>query len=370
MMFYIDTKRLSHDGAAVSSSHQRHIPVPRTLADLMCPEWLSLALGEQFPGVRVTGVTPGPVISRVSTNARFRVECDEGIPAGLSPDLCAKGYFTEEGWPARHVGMIEASFYRDLAVPAGIRTLRSVYAGIDPETRHGVVITEDVVAQGATFLDATSTYTVELAAQSLKELAKLHAATWGDPAVGAASWLTPRLESHIAHRGVREIRGNFESAIGAGVPDEARDAGRLADAYRALAEQARTAAPWSVIHGDAHVGNLYLDAAGRPSFVDWQLVQRGPWYLDVGYHIASALAVDDRRRAERDLVRHYLDELSAAGIEAPSAQEAWPGVRRGMLHGFYLWAITLKVDPALTSVLLHRLGTAAADHDAFAAVGS
>jgi hypothetical protein len=183
------------------------------------------------------------------------------------------------------------------------------------------------------------------------------------------SWLAPRLGTYLEVRGVDEIRGNFESPIGAGVPEETRDAQRLADAYRVLAAEVRGATPWSVIHGDAHVGNLYLDGAGRPSFVDWQLVQRGPWYLDVGYHIASALTIEDRRRSERDLVRHYLGLLAAAGVDAPSWDDAWLGVRRGIVHGFFLWGITLMVDPAVTATLLHRLGTAAADHDALAAIG-
>jgi thiamine kinase-like enzyme len=130
----------------------------------------------------------------------------------------------------------------------------------------------------------------------------------------------------------------------------------------------KSASEWSVIHGDPHIGNLYLDGARQPSFLDWQLVQRGPWYLDVGYHIASALEVEDRRRSERDLVRHYLDHLTAAGIGVSTEEDVWLGVRRGILHGFYLWGITLKVAPAITSALLTRLGTAAADHDALAAV--
>jgi len=49
--------------------------------------------------------------------------------------------------------------------------------------------------------------------------------------------------------------------------------------------------------------------------------------------------------------------------------DAWLGVRRGIVHGFFLWGITLMVDPAVTATLLHRLGTAAADHDALAAIG-
>lgn len=343
-------------------------PVPDTLEELLSPAWLTSALEPRFPGIEVTDVTPGPVISRVSTNARFRIDCDGGVPDGLAPDLCGKGYFTEVGRMFRHAGEPEACFYRDLAASTGMRTLQSVYADVDASTRHGVVITEDVVVQGATFLDARSNYTPDQTAQSLEELAKLHAATWGDPAFADAAWLDSRLVSYTVLRGIDDIRGNFDGPIGAGVPDEVRNAQRLMDSYRALAAAVPSATPWSVIHGDAHVGNVFVDVVGSPSFVDWQLVQRGPWYLDVGYHIASALTVEERRRTEHDLVRHYLDRLKAAGVDAPTWDDAWLGVRRGIVHGFYLWGITLKVDPAVTSTLLERLGTATADHDAFAAI--
>ena len=42
-----------------------------------------------------------------------------------------------------------------------MRVLTSVYADVDPATRHGVIITEDVVPHGAVFLDALSDYTPE-----------------------------------------------------------------------------------------------------------------------------------------------------------------------------------------------------------------
>jgi hypothetical protein len=341
--------------------------VPDTLDEALSPAWLTAALAPRFPGTRVTAVTRGPVISRVSTNARFTIECADGAPAGLSRHLCVKGYFTDYGRSSRQAGEPEAYFYRDLAASTGIRTLRCVYADVDDETHHGVIITEDVVAEGATFLDARSQYGPAQLEESLAELATLHAATWGDDRT-TASWLAPRMARVLAGRGVREIRSNFEGPIGAGVPAEVRDAQRLADAYRSLADAVACATPWTVLHGDAHVGNLYLDASGHPAFVDWQLVQRGAWYLDVGYHIASALTVEDRRRHERDLLRHYLELLSAAGVQPPGWDDAWRGLRRGVVYGFFLWGITLKVEPVVTSELLRRLGQAAADHDAFAAV--
>ncbi|MBX6391109.1 MAG: phosphotransferase [Frankia sp.] len=345
-------------------------PVPDTLEEALSPQWLTAALGVRYPGIQVTAVEPGPVISRVATNARFRIECAEGtLPEGVSPNLCVKGYFTEVGRRYRNAGEFEACFYRDVAPSTDMRTLRAHYADFHPETRHGVVITEDVVVQGAVFLDALSPYTPEQTAQSLTELARLHASTWNHPGLAQVSCLAPRLASYLVLRGVPEIRENFDGPIGAGVPVEVRDAERLNAAYRLIAEGAASASPWSVIHGDAHVGNVYLDGVGRPSFLDWQIAQRGPWYLDVGYHIASALTIEDRRRHERDLLRHYLEELRAGGVDpAPPEDEAWLLVRRGVVHGFFLWGITQKVNPAITAELLTRLGTAAADHDALRAV--
>lgn len=341
-----------------------HPPVPKTLDAVLSPTWLTAALGTRFPGISVSRVHAGPIVSRITTNARFRIECDGGVPEGLSPNLCVKGYFGELGRAARFAGVPEASFYRDLAEETGIRTLRSVYAHVEAETDESVVLSEDVLAQGATFLDSLSPYTPGQTAQSLGELAKLHAATWLQPAVTKADWLAPRLERIVRGRGVTEIRSNFEGPIGARVPEAVRDAERLFEAYLTVVEHASSAAPWCVIHGDPHVSNVFLDGEGHPALVDWQLVQRGPWFLDVGYHIAATLTVEDRRRSERHLVRHYLEQLAACGVEAPDEDSAWSGLRYGLVHGFYLWGITLQVDPPITTALLERLGTAVLDHEA------
>ncbi|MBL7501159.1 phosphotransferase [Frankia sp. CNm7] len=344
------------------------VAVPRDAEELLSPEWLTAALRTRFPDITVTAVHPGPVVSRLSTNIRFRVEYTGDVPEDFTPYLCAKGYFGEVGWLARRAGEHEVVFYRDLAARAGVRTLRGVYADIDPETHANVIITEDVIAQGGTFLDGIEDYTPDQAAESLEQLAVMHAAMWQDPAIAADDSLASRLDTHLMARGLKEISKNFDSELGAVVPEQARDAQRLVDAYRALATAAKTAAPWTLLHGDTHLGNVFLDGAGRPSFTDWQLAQRGPWYLDVGYHIAATISVADRRRTERDLLRHYLDRLRAGGVDAPAFDQAWLDIRQGMVHGFFLWGITLLVKPATIAARLERLGTAVADHDAFTSV--
>jgi hypothetical protein len=330
--------------------------IPETLQDAISAAWLSEVLG-----VDVTAVAVGEIDNRVSTNVPLRLE----LADGRTRELWVKGYFNEVGRFARFAGVPEAMFYRELASATGMRTLRAIFAAADPATQANIILTEDVVREGAIFLDSLSDYSVDQAAESLDQLAMLHAATWLHPVCRDAAWLASRASTYAVTRGVEEIESNFSGPVGAGVPDAVRDARKLYDAFKAVAANVATATPWCVIHGDPHIGNVFLDGARRPSFIDWQLVQRGPWYLDVGYHLASTLTVEDRRRGEADLVRHYLDRLRCGGIDIPDGADVWGGLRRGMIHGFYLWGITVRVDPRKTAVLLERLGTAVDDHQAY-----
>ena len=352
--------------------------VPDRLETLLDKNWLSEALAMRFPGVEVVAVHEGPVVSRLSTNARFSIECHGGVPAGLSAHLCAKGYFAESQRPLAWLGEPEARFYATIAEETGVRTLRSVYADVHPTTRHGVIITEDVIASGGVFLDALTPYSVDQTAESLEQFALLHARTW-HTAERHASWLRPPLMPGLpndsgasrssAMRGVDDVRRNFEGDVGVDVADELRgEPQRVIDAMAALATRPRPDGR-VVIHGDAHVGNLFLDGEGRPALVDWQVIQHNHWSIDVAYHIASALETDDRRHSERDLLAHYLDHLRVNGAEAPDPAQAWDDYRAALAYGVFMWGVTLLVDPKIIRRLLQRLTAAAAEHDAFGRLG-
>jgi hypothetical protein len=340
-----------------------NVGVPDDLDELLTPEWLTAALSIRFPGVNVRHVTRGPVVERVSTNARFKIEGD--LPPGLPAALCVKGYFSEVGKSASQAGIPEACFYRDYAHATGVRTLNSVWADVDGSTNHGVVITEDAVEQGAVFCDALDRCTVDRTADLLGQLALLHAYAWEDPQKASADWLASRMLRMLGGRGLKEISGNFDGPNGEGVPDQTRNAQALVDAYRTLAS--RPPGPgWAIVHGDAHVGNTFIDGDGRACLLDWQVTQWGKWGIDVGYNIASSLEPDVRADNERELLQHYLDALTAAGVETvPSFDVAWDEYRMGLVHGFFLWGITLYVRPEVIAQLLRRLGTAAADLDSF-----
>ena len=86
----------------------RRVEIPESIDDLLSPGWLTAALSARFPGVQVSAVTRGPVVERVSTNARFKIEGDLP-PTACRPRLCAKGYFAEQvGRGSRNAGVPEA----------------------------------------------------------------------------------------------------------------------------------------------------------------------------------------------------------------------------------------------------------------------
>jgi Phosphotransferase enzyme family len=337
--------------------------IPSSLEEALDPAWLTEALSGSHPGVEVTNVVPGPKVERVSTNARFTIEGT--IPEGLSPHLCVKGYYAPDARASASAGIAEALFYRDIVARTGVRTLTPVVAAVAEDFSDAVLITEDVAHAGATFLDSLSDYSPSQVDESLGQFAQLHASTWDDPDLEATAWLAPRLTSVMRVRGLPEIRGNFDGPIGAGVPKEAAKPEVLMEALAAVPALAAELGPRSVITGDAHVGNVFIDAEGRVNLVDWQVCQLGNWFLDVGYHLGCTLGVEERREHHDRLVDSYLEQLAARGREVElSSDQLRLGLACGLVYGFFLWAITLKVAPPITTAMLERLGTAVADYDA------
>ncbi|MBB3665565.1 aminoglycoside/choline kinase family phosphotransferase [Prauserella sediminis] len=323
----------------------------------LSPEWLTEALN-----VPVHGVTIADTIGGVATKIRFTIDTE----AGTHRHYCLKGLFTNEPAAAHaRITRTETSFYRDLAEKVGVAVPTCRYAAVDEEQGNGVIIMEDIVEKGGRFLTALEPYTPEEARSSLRELATLHAANWGRP--DGPSWLRNRLDDLAAAplRTEAEHQDLMDDPRGDSLPGELRDAKRITACLRALAD--RTAdQDATLVHGDAHAGNIYL-LADSVALIDWQMLQRSHWSIDVAYHVGAALSVEQRRTTERDLLDHYLDhltELGAAGV--PDREQAWTDYRAAVAYGFYLWSVTRQVAPAVTREFCLRLGTAVDDLESYA----
>jgi aminoglycoside phosphotransferase (APT) family kinase protein len=119
-----------------------------------------------------------------------------------------------------------------------------------------------------------------------------------------------------------------------------------------------------LVHGDSHAGNIFQTQQG-PGLIDWQLLQRGGWAFDVAYHIAAVLPIEVAEREERALLGHYLLTAGGLGCELPDAEEAWLQYREALIYGYYLWAITRRVDPPIINLFVNRLGSALARHESY-----
>ena len=342
-------------------------PAPLDIDVVLSPEWLTGALQTAFPGVRVAATQTVDVIETTARKVRFTVTYDETAGHNVPLALCVKGYFNPEYAQFAVTGQHEVRFYERLADLVPIRTPKARYTGIDPETKHGLVLMDDVVAQGAVFFDQLAWYDVATAKLSLDELAGLHAAFWNDPRA-SEDWLAPKIRTFPGYIPSDIMNDLLAGPRGVGFPPEMRDADRLKAAMFALADRYADK-PRTLIHADAHLGNLFRDPDGRIGFVDWQNYEFGNWSMDVAYHLTTALDPAVRAENELELLQHYLTRLAEAGGPAMTIEESMEDYRAALAYGYFLWAMTRRVTPRITEELTQRLGKAVLAHGSLDVLG-
>jgi aminoglycoside phosphotransferase (APT) family kinase protein len=341
-------------------------PAPLDLDAVLEPGWLSSALTPRYPGVRVTATSVVEELTTIASKVRFRV--DYAGARGRAPGaLCVKGYFAPQSAQFASLGQTEARFYSEVAPWLPVRVPPCLHTGIDPQSGHGLIIMEDLVAAGCTFLTALSPYSVDQAAATLEQLALLHAADL-PAAVTSAGWLAPRLATYLDYVTAERLQALLDDGRAGELPGEVRDARRLRSALQVIADDSARK-PEGLVHGDAHAGNLYLASDGAPGLIDWQVVQRGWWAIDVAYHVSAVLDPTDRAGHERGLLAHYLDVRRRVGHTAPSPGEAWDEYRRALAYGYYMWAITQRVERPVVETFVRRTGIAVSTHETFERLG-
>jgi hypothetical protein len=337
-------------------------PVPAELDRVLDPAWLTWALDDVGAGDRVVAVEAVGSTATLAQKIRFRVEVEDAAGARRERTYCVKGHFDGGSDTLRP----EARFYREIRPAIGMRTPRAYYAAVDEAAGRSVVVMDDLVADGARFLRAEEPFALDTCRQSVAQLARLHADTWGDGRWDDADWLRARIGT--MHRMFPDgaLQGLLDDGRAAEVTEPAlRDEARL----RAALDRTATLPVTCVIHGDTHSNNVYVDADDRAGWLDWQVVQRGHWAVDVAYHLGTTLDVDGRRAHEADLLRHYLDALAACGVEPPSWDDAWSSYASSFAHGYLLWVITRVASRDWVLLNVPRLATAMADHDTYGRLG-
>jgi thiamine kinase-like enzyme len=343
-------------------------PAPFEIDEVLSGRWLTAALRRTFPGIVVGRSDVVVSLESTARKVRFTISYEETSGHQELPTaLCVKGYFNPEYRQYGSTGIHEARFYDVLASTVPIVVPSPRYAGIDREIGHGLVLMDDVVAKGSVFYDQLDYYDLATARLSLTELARLHARFWEQP-ICQQEWLAPKIRMFPTFIPTETMNELLRGSRGEGFPAGMRDAQRLKAGMEALADR-YSAQPRTLIHADAHLGNLYRTLDGRIGFVDWQNYEAGSWAMDVAYHLSTALKPSVRAEHEDELLTFYLETLAARGGPTMSLADAWDDYRVGAAYGYFLWAMTRRVEPRITEELTQRLGKAVFDHNSLEVLG-
>lgn len=343
---------------------QPKLAVPATLEAALAPDWLALALADVSGGSAVESVEVLEVIRTVATKVRFSVK----FAGGDVQAFCLKGLLDVDEMTARGgpTCVLEADFYGKVAPLVRTVVPEAVATVIDREAQQAVTIMRDLIGQGALFCSALEPFTAGDAMMSLEQLSRLHARS---DFLAGADWIRPRAAelakmTYVTPQMLQEL---LDGPRGDNLSPEVRNAENLVAAMKALAER-DAARPQFMIHGDAHAGNVFRKDGGL-GVIDWQLLQRGGWALDVAYHLNAVLPVEIAEAEERRLLNEYLIMMRAHGMTMPPEEEAWAQYRESVVYGYYLWAITRRVDPPIIVQFTDRLGKAVMRHGSFGLLG-
>jgi hypothetical protein len=331
--------------------------VPATLDDVTAP-WLAAALSRAAPGTMVERVEPSTILHGSLTKVRLEVSFKQN-PHGLPTSQVLKAAFEDHGLP---VSMRSEAIFYDVARPRIDVTAPGCLASVYDD-QQGAVVLEDLDALGCSMTDPRVPWSVDLVADGLRQLASLHAGWWGEGRVPGI----PDFEGSNALGAVLMAPGFWEACLdgptGVHVPPAYRDRERIGPMVQELwrLDERR---PRAFCHGDAHLGNTFIDAAGGAGFLDWGGVRAGHWAREVCYFLTGALSIEDRRTYEQMLLKQYLASLLAYGADpVPTWEGAWRTYRRHCLHGL-LWFLCPTQMQSIDTINanVERFGTAVTDH--------
>ena len=280
--------------------------VPHTLADVTA-DWLARALSQSHPDISVKAAEVVEVLHGTATKVRIRVDHEAG--GGIPDRFCLKAGLEDHSEQMAVTGIYanEARFFGQIGDVVGAPSPRWWWAGVEEESQRGAVLMEDLARPDVRFCRATEPLTVDEVDSGLGVLSSLHAARFGRRVQEEWPWLAPSVvepsPSAAYFRALgpdviaRELKKPMRAAA---VPPELHAPDLIVDQFWQWVAT-NLEGPQTLLHGDAHIGNMYLDA-GAPGFCDWQTVRYGRPTFDVAYFIGSALTVEDRRSAERGLV--------------------------------------------------------------------
>jgi hypothetical protein len=335
-------------------------------------DWLEAALRTRAPEARLNRFEIVDINHGTCTKIRLALDVED---ADIPGRVILKGGFEPHSRAMPYMHKQEYHAYADVAPHSPLRFPACYYAGFDTEAGQGIVIMDDLVARGVAFLHPQRPDSPEAVARRLSALARHHAMSWNkdiapgerfgwaDNIADATEYFATVLQPDIWASYVASSRGAAASVC-------FHDLDWIKDALSRVNAFGRTM-PQTLIHGDTHLGNLYVDIDGEPGFFD-SLPHIAPAMYEIAYHVTGALDVPVRRAHERALVGHYREELICQGVDAPSLDAFMHAFGLMLVNGFAVFMVNASdfQPEAINTAYVARFSSAMLDHDTLGSVAA
>ena len=299
--------------------------LPRTIGDLDARA-LSRIMGCTVTSVSVIGGDAG-----TSSRARLALTGDD-VPESVFVKMPAETAATRLMGELGRLAETETRFYRELS-PELAGVPKSYGSAFDSVTGRFVLVLEDLAVDRCEFPDTLHPLTKDQASLVVELLARLHATFWErvpDWAYTASADSAALLTGPLLKTSARRIAEKTDVPV---------EHGRfIDDNYRAVARLIDEP-PYTVMHGDAHPGNVYF-RNGEAGLLDWQAVRRGHPGRELAYTLVTSMTTADRRAHQRQLLETYRQTLAGAGGPELDGDELWDRYRKGALYAYVAPLIT------------------------------
>jgi hypothetical protein len=274
-----------------------------------------------------------------SSRARLALTGDD-VPDSVFIKMPAETVATRLMGELGRLARTEVLFYRELS--AQLTGLPACYgSAFDSWTGRFVLVLEDLAIDPCVFPDTLHPLDADQAGKIVELLARLHATFWerlpGKGSRGPLGWVysasgddTSLLTGPLLNTSARRLAERTD------IPVE--DGRFIIDNYRVAAELIDTQ-PNTVMHGDAHPGNVYF-RNGEAGLLDWQAVRRGHPGRELAYTLITGMTTADRQASQRDLLAAYRHALAASGGPELDADDLWLRYRQGALYAYVAPLIT------------------------------
>lgn len=355
---------------------ERKGSLPRDLGDITA-RWLTGMLQYRYPGLVVENAERVQLINSHTTKLRLQLTLNAiGKDYGIPAQVCLKSNWSE-GFESGEICELEARFYHLMQGQLDVPVPEVYFADWDGDgSGRGVVMLEDLGCADGKFGNSLDQLGVDGVAAGLESLARLHGVLWGSSEL-KADWLHRSMDTPVDTEQVLRmynysVLNMNKPSYQAFLPGWLYETPELfAQAFDELAAMEREqAGPLCLVHGDSHQGNSFLRGgdnakAGERVWLDWQLVRKGHPWRDVMYFMLGALTLDERRRNDRELVRHYYDALKAfGGKDVCSFEQAWAQCQCWPIYGMQSWLSNMDVWGQSGEDMVRRFWGAGEDYEA------